>query len=602
MLAQASPPGQRRAPLGYTGRPLQDRQQTLGDGRYEVRRELGRGTMGVVYEAEDTLLGRTVAVKTIDLALTAGQGARTEFEQRFFTEARVAARLSHPGIVVCHDFGKDRASGQLFIVFEYLKGQTLADRVADGPLDWRDALDFVVQAARAIHHTHARGVVHRDLKPSNIMLLAPATAGASPVGAKAAVKIMDFGVARFETPERRLTRDGQSFGSPLYMSPEQALGLPSGARSDIFSLGSVLCTLLLGRPWFAAGSVPGVVRRILHDDPPQLSRLRPELPAPLDAVVARALARREDDRYATAADMAEDLEDVLAGRTPRRAAQDALLADLATPLGRSRESPPPDPLASLLDEAPAAGMPSPPRRQPTAAETSTLATGASRRRRVVVFSALVATLLATALVAWRRSLVREPEPLQSGSRVSEGPPATATTSPVPAASATSVELAPTGAPAVPTRVPTAGPGGQAGTPAPAEETPPASASEAGQPPGVATSPREAVQSRLRLSLEHPFETGRLIVWIDGVLVHETKLHASGSRRVVGIKVREGHAEKLLEIGPGPHEVRVEVTWDQGRRASTKVVDVAPRSTGLLEIRVGRLSKDLSLSWSRLARD
>jgi serine/threonine protein kinase len=215
---------------------LQGPQPTFGDGRYLIRRELGRGTMGVVYEAEDSALARTVAVKTIDLAFAAGAAASIEFERRFFREARVAARLSHPGILVCHDVGKDAASGKLFIVFEYLKGRTLAARAAEGPMGWRDALGVVVQVARAIHHAHAHGVVHRDLKPANIMLLDPGTSGASAAGAEAVVKIMDFGVARFESLGPRLTKTGQSFGSPLYMSPEQALGQPSSARSDIFSL------------------------------------------------------------------------------------------------------------------------------------------------------------------------------------------------------------------------------------------------------------------------------------------------------------------------------------------------------------------------------
>ena len=118
---------------------------------------------------------------------------------------------------------------------------------------------------------------------------------------------------------------------------------------------------------------------------------------------------------------------------------------------------------------------------------------------------------------------------------------------------------------------------------------------------AATSSTEAAKSRIRLSVEHPFESGRLITWIDGVLVYETKLQAPVSKKGV-FKVREGRAEKLLDLEPGPHEVRVEVTWDQDRRVSTKVVDVAPGSTGLLEVRVGRMSKDLKLEWSRLAKD
>jgi hypothetical protein len=119
---------------------------------------------------------------------------------------------------------------------------------------------------------------------------------------------------------------------------------------------------------------------------------------------------------------------------------------------------------------------------------------------------------------------------------------------------------------------------------------------------AAPSSSEAAQSRIRLSAEHPFENGRLIVWIDGVLVYETKLQATESKRIVAFKVREGRAETVLDVEPGPHEVRVEVTWEQGRRVDSKVVDVAPGSTGLLEVRVGRMSKDLSLAWSRLAKE
>lgn len=137
---------------------------------------------------------------------------------------------------------------------------------------------------------------------------------------------------------------------------------------------------------------------------------------------------------------------------------------------------------------------------------------------------------------------------------------------------------------------------------PLMESPPTTASDAGEPPADATSSSDGTQSRIRLSVTHPFEDGRLIVWIDGVLVYETRLQAPVSRRIVAFKVREGRAEQLLDVEPGPHEVRVEVTWDQGRRGARKLVDVASASTGLLEVRVGRMSKDLSLWWSRLAKD
>jgi eukaryotic-like serine/threonine-protein kinase len=616
--------------LGYTCPVLQGREPTFGDGRYIIRRELGRGTMGVVYEAEDTVLARTVAVKTIDLAFVAGEGTSSEFEQRFFTEARVAARLSHPGIVVCHDVGKDAASGKLFIVFEYLKGRTLAARADEGPMDWRDALEIVVQVARALHHTHEHGVVHRDLKPANIMLVSSATAGTPAGGANASVKIMDFGVACLDTlgQRQRLTRTGQSFGSPLYMSPEQALGQPSGARADIFSLGSVLCTLLLGKPWFSAGSIPAIVRRVLHDDPPRLADLRPDLPESLDAVLAMALAKRPDDRYATAADLADDLEDVLAGRAAKHAAagvsssvarvagQDALLADMTAPIGGARESAAGDPLAGLLDESPlheAATLPGAATAtlapQGTVVGASTVVTPDARRRWLLAVSALaLAVLAAGALFSWRRSSVREPGPVPSAPVVvatapasmpesaSPSPTPTTSTSPAPIAPTTPVPTATTSA------IPVVQPRSPAPTASPIVEPSPTNAPEAHERAAGAMPASDASQSRIRLSLEHPFENGRMIVWIDGVLVYETKLQATGSKKIVAFKVREGHAEKLLDVQPGPHEVRVEVTWDQGRRASTKVVDVASGATGLLDIRVGRMSKDLSLTWSRLAKD
>jgi hypothetical protein len=543
--------------------------------------------MGVVYEAEDSALARTVAVKTIDLAFAAGAAASSEFERRFFTEARVAARLSHPGILVCHDVGKDEASGKLFIVFEYLKGRTLAERVAEGPMDWRQALGVVVQVARAIHHAHAHGVVHRDLKPANIMLLDPGTSGASAAGAEAVVKIMDFGVARLESLGPRLTKTGQSFGSPLYMSPEQALGQASSARSDIFSLGSVLCTLLLGRPWFEAPSLPEIVARVVHDDRPHLSKLRPELPASLDAVLGMALAKREKDRYVSAAHMADDLEDVLAGKAARHAA------------GAH------DPLASLLDEPPAPERASlPGTAGPTSAArptlagdaTATLVTTVSRRRWLVpaVAVLVLAVLAAGALVSWRGPSGLDPADVPQALVPSERPTAVAESTPSPLAPETSPSTIPSAPPAVvrPAPTPTA-PAVRPRSPAPG------TAAAVVESPSSSSAPPA---SRIRLTVDHPFENGRLIAWIDGVLVYETKLQASASKRIVAFKVREGHVETLLDVAPGPHQVRVEVTWEQDRRVSTKVVDVAPGATGLLEVRVGRMSKDLNLAWSRLVKD
>ena len=221
--------------------------------------------MGVVYEAEDPALGRRVAVKTIQVPLAASKGEREEYEKRFLAEARIAARLSHSGIVVVHDVGRDAEHDLLYIALEYLEGRTLAEVAAEGPLGWRETLRIVGRLADAVRYAHARGVVHRDIKPANIMLVASGEP-----------KIMDFGIAKLEAGQH--TSPGQFFGTPLFMSPEQALGQPVDGRTDLFSLGSVAYLLLSGRPPFEAPNVPGILARVAYQHPKPLRDLVPGLP------------------------------------------------------------------------------------------------------------------------------------------------------------------------------------------------------------------------------------------------------------------------------------------------------------------------------------
>jgi len=278
-------------------------------GRYEIRREIGRGMMGVVYEAFDPALGRTIALKVIHLAFPVTPEESAAFEQRFLSEARIAGRLSHPGIVVVHDAGRDADTGTLFIAMEYLEGHTLSQSKPEPPLDWREVLRVGARLAEALHHAHAGGVIHRDIKPANIMVLASGDP-----------KIMDFGIAKVETARMKLTATGQSFGTPLYMSPEQALGHEVDPRTDLFSLGAILYWLLTGRLAFGAESMMAIIGKVLHQDPPPPSTLRPNLPPEADYVIARALAKAPADRYANGDTMAEDIGDVLAGRPPRHRA------------------------------------------------------------------------------------------------------------------------------------------------------------------------------------------------------------------------------------------------------------------------------------------
>ena len=277
-------------------------------GRYDIRQELGRGMMGVVYLADDPVLGRPIALKTIRLAFVAPETEQEAFEKRFLAEARAAARLAHPGIVVVHDVGRDPDTGTLYIALEYLRGSTLAEVTASGaPLPWREALGITARLARALHHAHAQGVVHRDVKPANVMLL--------PSGE---VKVMDFGIAK--VPQQDLTAAGQFFGTPLYMSPEQARGDPVDGRSDLFAAGAIAYRLLTGRAAFAAENVTAILSRVVNERPRAPSTLAPAIPEAADYVVGRALSKDPAERYPDGETMAEDIDDALQGRPPRHRA------------------------------------------------------------------------------------------------------------------------------------------------------------------------------------------------------------------------------------------------------------------------------------------
>jgi serine/threonine-protein kinase len=274
-------------------------------GRYEVQEEIGRGMMGIVYRASDPVLGRTVALKTISVAFSLTEAERTVYEKRFMNEARVAAALAHPGIVVVHDVGWDTGTGTPYVALEFLKGQTLADIMAHGdPLPWEQALRIAARLATALSYAHAQGVVHRDIKPTNIMV--------SPEGEP---KIMDFGIAK--VPHAQLTAAGEFFGTPSYMSPEQISAHLVDGRSDLFSLGAVLYLMVTGKRAFDGETVPAILNSVANRHPTPPGRVVPGLPADVDYLVGRALSKDPADRFANGTVFAEDIEDVLAGRPPR---------------------------------------------------------------------------------------------------------------------------------------------------------------------------------------------------------------------------------------------------------------------------------------------
>ena len=267
-------------------------------GRYALTEEIGRGSMGTVYRASDPLIERTVAVKTIDLAKL--DDGSLEPRARFLREAKAAGRLSHPGIVTIYDVGE--IEDVAFIVMELVEGRSLKDVLDRGEkIPLAAALAIISQTADALDFAHKHGVVHRDVKPANVMLTRHGT-----------VKITDFGIARIDQTAR--TRTGILVGSPGYMSPEQLSGKPIDGRSDVFSLGSLLYELAAGRGPFDAERPEDVVTLMSNitsrpHEPP--STVNAALPASIDAIVARALAKRPADRYPGAGEMSADLRRAL---------------------------------------------------------------------------------------------------------------------------------------------------------------------------------------------------------------------------------------------------------------------------------------------------
>jgi serine/threonine protein kinase/Flp pilus assembly protein TadD len=275
---------------------------------YRILDKIGEGGMGIVYVAEDMHLGRQVAIKF----LTAERD-KHQFRARFLREARSASALSHPHIATVYDYGETRA-GQPFIVMELVRGRNLSDLLADGALTLQRAVEVIVHVAEALSEAHRLGIIHRDIKPTNVA-----------VNERGQVKVFDFGLAKLlndefvpeTTPDARTllatqTRDGVVIGTPLYLSPEQATGAQVDARSDLFALGALLYECIAGRPAFQGESVIEICAQVLHADPLPPSEFNPRIPAELDRITLKALAKRPEDRYQSADELIADLRAVQA--------------------------------------------------------------------------------------------------------------------------------------------------------------------------------------------------------------------------------------------------------------------------------------------------
>jgi tetratricopeptide (TPR) repeat protein len=273
---------------------------------YRIIERLGAGGMGVVYLAEDTILGRQVAIKT--LTDTTGPGNQ-HFRSRFLREARAVSTLSHPHIATIHDYG-ETPDGQPYIVMEFIRGETLGDLMLKESLTIPRALEVVSEVAEALGEAHAHGIIHRDIKPSNVA-----------INHRGEVKVLDFGLAKQMdpgfadslSPERQTllntqTREGVIVGTPMYLSPEQALGIDVDARSDLFSLGGVLYECLAGKPPFFGSSPMEICAKVIRDEPPPPSRFNVDVPRELDRIALKALTKKPEERYQTANELIDDLQ------------------------------------------------------------------------------------------------------------------------------------------------------------------------------------------------------------------------------------------------------------------------------------------------------
>lgn len=257
---------------------------TVIDGRYAIREVIGAGGMGRVYLARQTSAERDVAIKVLAEHITADEGAVSRFEN----EARIVSQLRHPNTIQLIDVGR-LADGRLYLVTEYLSGISLRDRLAQGPLSPRAALRLVLQVCDALDEAHAKGIVHRDLKPSNLYL--------ERVGESELVKVLDFGIAKL-ADQNGLTLTGMVFGTPNYMSPEQATGAKLDRRSDIYSLGVILYHCLAGRPPFNPSAPHAVLYQHVHEAPPRFADLTNPvaISAALEELVLEMLAKDREHR------------------------------------------------------------------------------------------------------------------------------------------------------------------------------------------------------------------------------------------------------------------------------------------------------------------
>src|ERR1035438_5889876 len=504
-------------------------------GRYEILTELGRGAMGVVYKARDPKINRVVAVKTVSLAGQPPEEER-EYRERFFREAEAAGRLSHPGIVTIFDVGEEPETRVPYIVMEFVGGQSLDKLLSrdDHKLPVETALQLALELAEALDCAHGQGVVHRDLKPANILLTEDGHA-----------KIADFGVAKLNLANHTLA--GRALGTPAYMSPEQLSGETVDGRSDLFRSGVVLYTILTGYRPFQGNSALTVSYKVVNRDPIPATVLETELPQALDYIISRAMAKDPAQRYQRGMEMALDIQDLREGRELWSKAKEPGSTPTGTPtvLGEKDRQ-------SATARIGTVGKPRSSRRVQSQQNWAAEKLMANMRKKSLIGIVFLMGLL---LFGLRVGHVTSPKAAsaRSGQEKTIAPPSQfaevidGKSAAVPSATGPSRTI-PTAQALQPI----------APRPRKALITPPAA--KAGL---VATSsaaaPAATTPATLGIEVDHKFAEAHLSIWVDDRLSYTHTLEGTDKKRLVVFHHVQGHEIHSMQIQPGNHHLRVQVT-------------------------------------------
>lgn len=526
-------------------------------GRYQILSELGRGAMGVVYKARDPKINRVVAVKTI---LLAGQPPDEErdYRERFFREAEAAGRLSHPGIVTIFDVGEEPETRAPYIVMEFVAGQSLDKLLArdDHRLPLETALQLTYELAEALDYAQAQGVVHRDLKPANILI----TEDGHP-------KIADFGVAKLNLAN--FTLAGRVLGTPAYMSPEQLNGDEVDGRSDLFSLGVILYTILTGYRPFQGNSALTVCFKVVNREPVAASALNTDLPPGLDYIIARALAKDPAQRYQRGMEMASDIQALREGRDPRNNAQQPgsdTAGGAALAAGGSTTT---SALAPLR-----LGPKSPAGTHHLTPEHRAARNLLQNMRKKSLAGALL--LLGLLVFGFRMASVLWPHAAPPQNLAS-----TAVAKPIRhVEDAVSTKTAATPIAKKPRKLATRSDPSTAG----------------GAAPSSAPNPR-AAPALLEIEVEHKFAEANLSIWVDDRLTYTHTLEGTDKKRLVVFHQVQGHEFHAMQLSPGKHLLRVEVSSGaaNGEQSATMTGEFVSGKEKMLHILFTKQGKmDLSL--------